>query len=188
MSPTGSTDQSALPASTSAEGAQLPTKHQQRCAHVLRLLRDLEVLETQEWRLNLSRLADLGVDAPTQDFVRQDLRRILEMVDCPESESGDMTDLLKALRTADCRERLYPYLELGSDDIAWIASPPGRALRRQSSLVSNWRKSGKLFPEPITPGRNARFRLHEVVPWLRKTDNFARPPTWDWLWRHAVQK
>ena len=90
----------------------------------------------------------------------------------------------------DDRSALYRQLQVSSQDIAWLATTPGEEARGRSkppSLVSHWRKGADRFPETVVAGRSPRFRLDEVLKWMRDRDKLGREPSSRWLWRHSIQ-
>ena len=90
----------------------------------------------------------------------------------------------------DDRSALYRQLQVSSQDIAWLATTPGEEARGRSkppSLVSHWRKGADRFPEAVVAGRSPRFRLDEVLKWMRDRDKLGREPSSRWLWRHSIQ-
>ena len=88
------------------------------------------------------------------------------------------------------RSALYRELQVSSQDIAWLATTPGEEARgklKPPSLVSHWRKGADRFPEAVVAGRSPRFRLDEVLKWMRDRDKLGREPSSRWLWRHSIQ-
>ena len=147
----------------------------------------IERLSTETFSEFKEHLSEASKD-PLLHWHRPPLRRRHRPQDPGQALEGAQSEV--PAPPDDDRSALYRQLQVSSQDIAWLATTPGEEARGRSkppSLVSHWRKGADRFPEAVVAGRSPRFRLDEVLKWMRDRDKLGREPSSRWLWRHSIQ-